>query len=79
MIPRYQHNDVCCELEEALKREQHAQELLQEQNQRIQELSEQMEHQICSSDDKEQTLADAVKVNRCSMIYWGVSKDYRCK
>ena len=63
MIPRDQHGDVCQELEEALKREQHAQELLQEQTQRINDLSQQIETQMCASDDKEQTLADAVTVS----------------
>ena len=63
MITRNSHQEVCKELEVALSREKQAQTLLQEQNRRINDLAKQLDRQITSGDDKEQTLAEAVDVS----------------
>lgn len=62
MIPIARFENVCEELNNALKREQQAQGLLNEQTAQMQEMGERLELHANQGEEKDVTLAEAVKV-----------------
>lgn len=63
MIPLEKFNSVCQELDSALKREQQAQGLLNEQSQQLQGLSRQLDVYASDGAEKDHTLSQAVQVS----------------
>ena len=64
MVPMTRFENVCEELNNALKREQQAQTLLHEQTAQMQEMGERLELNANQGEEKDVTLAEAVKVLR---------------
>lgn len=62
MVPIARFENVCEELNNALKREQQAQALLHEQTAQMQEMGERLELHANQGEEKDVTLAEAVKV-----------------
>ena len=62
MVPMARFDSVCEELNNALKREQQAQALLHEQTAQMQEMGERLELHANQGEEKDVTLAEAVKV-----------------
>ena len=62
MVPITRFENVCEELNNALKREQQAQALLHEQTAQMQEMGERLELHANQGEEKDVTLAEAVKV-----------------
>lgn len=62
LIPKKRFDGVCVELNAALEREQQAQKLLHEQNDKLQELSAKLDEQWTEGAEKEHTLSQAVEV-----------------
>ena len=62
MVPMARFENVCEELNNALKREQQAQALLNEQTAQMQEMGERLELHANQGEEKDVTLAEAVKV-----------------
>lgn len=62
MVPMARFDSVCEELNNALKREQQAQALLHEQTAQMQEMGERLELHANQDEEKDVTLAEAVKV-----------------
>ena len=62
MVPLARFENVCEELNNALKREQQAQALLNEQTAQMQEMGERLELHANQGEEKDVTLAEAVKV-----------------
>ena len=62
MVPVARFENVCEELNNALKREQQAQALLNEQTAQMQEMGERLELHANQGEEKDVTLAEAVKV-----------------
>lgn len=62
MVPVGRFENVCEELNNALKREQQAQALLNEQTAQMQEIGERLELHANQGEEKDVTLAEAVKV-----------------
>ena len=62
MVPISRFENVCDELDNALKREQQAQALLHEQTAQMQEMGERLELHANQGEEKDVTLAEAVKV-----------------
>lgn len=62
MVPIARFDSVCEELNNALKREQQAQALLHEQTAQMQEMGERLELHANQGEEKDVTLAEAVKV-----------------
>ena len=62
MVPITRFENVCEELNNALKREQQAQALLNEQTTQMQEMGERLELHANQGEEKDVTLAEAVKV-----------------
>ena len=62
MVPVTRFENVCEELNNALKREQQAQALLHEQTAQMQEMGERLELHANQGEEKDVTLAEAVKV-----------------
>lgn len=62
MVPMARFENVCEELNNALKREQQAQALLNEQTAQMQEMGERLELHANQGEEKDGTLAEAVKV-----------------
>lgn len=65
MVPITRFENVCEELNNALKREQQAQALLHEQTAQMQEMGERLELHANQGEEKDVTLAEAVKV-----VFW---------
>lgn len=61
MVPISRFENVCDELDNALKREQQAQALLHEQTAQMQEMGERLELHANQGEEKDVTLAEAVK------------------
>lgn len=62
MVSMARFDNVCEELNNALKREQQAQALLHEQTAQMQEMGERLELHANQGEEKDVTLAEAVKV-----------------
>ena len=62
MVPMARFENVCEELNNALRREQQAQALLNEQTTQMQEMGERLELHANQGEEKDVTLAEAVKV-----------------
>ena len=62
MVPVARFENVCEELNNALKREQQAQALLNEQTAQMQEMGERLELHANQGEEKDVTLSEAVKV-----------------
>jgi len=63
-VPLEKFENVCVELNSALRREEQAQQLLQEQGRQLEELSTRMDVFSTEGMEKEQTLSEAIQVNR---------------
>ena len=61
MVPMARFENVCEELNNALRREQQAQALLNEQTTQMQEMGERLELHANQGEEKDVTLAEAVK------------------
>ena len=61
-IPLEKFENVCIELNNALRREEQAQNLLHEQSKQLEELSLRMELFSTEGFEKEQTLSEAIQV-----------------
>lgn len=70
MIPIARFENVCEELNNALKREQQAQGLLHEQTAQMQEMGERLELHANQGEEKDVTLAEAVKVAISDCCNW---------
>lgn len=70
MIPIARFENVCEELNNALKREQQAQGLLNEQTAQMQEMGERLELHANQGEEKDVTLAEAVKVAMSGCYNW---------
>ena len=63
MVPRERFDGVCQELQSALKREQHAQDLLSEQEQQLEQMGSQLHAQLSEDNKNQHTLGEAVHVS----------------
>ena len=62
MVPREQLDQVCTELDHALRREQRAQELLREQSHQLNDLGSKVDLHTTIDLEKDASLTDAVQV-----------------
>ena len=83
MVPIARFENVCEELNNALKREQQAQALLHEQTAQMQEMGERLELHANQGEEKDVTLAEAVKVlclflinGLCFLLLHGLTPSY---
>ncbi|KAG2466862.1 CC171 protein, partial [Polypterus senegalus] len=63
-IPRDKFENICTELDNALQREQQAQQLLREQAEQLDELGQRLEQHTGEEAEKDHTLSEAVKANK---------------
>ena len=63
MVPREKLDQVCVELDHALRREQRAQELLREQSQQLNDLGTRVDLHTTIEHEKDASLTDAVQVH----------------
>ena len=74
MVPVARFENVCEELNNALKREQQAQALLNEQTTQMQEMGERLELHANQGEEKDVTLAEAVKVLNKSLSVQAITE-----
>ena len=63
MVPRERFDGLCRELEETLKREQQAQDLLNTQTRQLEEIEQQLNAQLTEENKNQHTMGEAVQVS----------------